>query len=74
LLKSWDNRTQQLKGSGTNPFPLSHLFILCGIGQKKTNRILMARVRQTPTTAERECAGLNSLPQKGKQISEALQR
>jgi hypothetical protein len=34
----------------------------------------MARVRQTPTTAERECAGLNSLPQKGKQISEALQR
>jgi hypothetical protein len=35
LLKSWDNRTQQLKGSGTNPFPLSHLFILCGIGQKK---------------------------------------
>lgn len=72
LLKSWDNRTQQLKGSGTNPFPLSHLFILCGIGEKK-KRILMARVRQTPTTAERECAGLNSPPQKGKQISEALQ-
>ena len=46
-------------------FPLPSLYPVRNWAKKKKKVILMARVRQTPTTAERECAGLNSpAPQK----------